>query len=124
MVLQGVLPRSVEAGNNLAGQRRYTIKLREWLGRAASIERSKLLAAHPNKKQPAFLRVVLEKSFSKEALDDPKTFARLKPMMNRAYKDFKNGDFKDSELYHETKRYRSSLVPSQKPHSVAVWLYE
>ena len=31
LVRQGVLPRSVEEGNNLAGRRRYTIKLREWL---------------------------------------------------------------------------------------------
>ena len=67
---------------------------------------------------------MLEKVFSKEALDDPKEFARLKQMMKSAYKDFKNGSFKDSELYHETKPYRSSLAPSQKPHSVAVRLYE
>ena len=67
---------------------------------------------------------MLEKVFSKEALDDPKQFARLKQMMKRAHKDFKNGSFKDSELYQETKRYRSSLAPSQKPHSVAVRLYE
>ena len=37
LMQQGVLPRAVEKGNNLAGQRKYTIKLREWLGRAASM---------------------------------------------------------------------------------------
>ena len=49
LVRQGVLPRSVEEGNNLAGRRRYTIKLRGWLGHAASIERSTYLQPNPTK---------------------------------------------------------------------------
>ena len=112
LVVEGVLPRTVQQGNNMDGHRKYTIKLREWLGRAASIERSKILASSPKKKQPAFLRAVLEKVFSKKALDDARTFSKLKQMLKRAYKDFKNGRFKESELYEETKRYRSSLTPT------------
>ena len=105
----------------MEGHRKYTIKLREWLGRAASIERRKILASSPKKKQPAFLRAALEKVFSKKALDDAQTHSRLKQMRKRAYKDFKNGQLKESD--EETKRYRSSLAPKDTLQFV-VRLYE
>ena len=54
LIDQENLPRSANKGNNLRGQGGYNIKLREWLGRSASIERSKILAAHPQERQPAF----------------------------------------------------------------------
>ena len=43
LISQEILPQSVNEANKLTGRGRYTIKLREWLSRSASIERSKTL---------------------------------------------------------------------------------
>ena len=49
LMQQGVLPRAIEKGNNLAGQRKYTIKLREWLGLAASMKEARYLEPTPRR---------------------------------------------------------------------------
>ena len=101
------------------------MKFRTWLGFQGAKEKSRLEGTFGKQKgttQLLFIANTLKATYKEDILKDKNVYAQLKYLAKRAYKNFKAGHFVVSEVFAESKKYRTAM--QKAPHPVAVAFYQ